>query len=227
MTLVAIFSGILFVFWHGATNFPYSTPHSVLSCNAVVITVKFHLYHCVFLPSGIWNKEWQSWTWQPDVSQAECEEKPGLWAPLHHRAYTGGQTCVCKHTHRHTALDLLVVRLSYIYHSPSLPVEFAYQTIKPRLLSFSLHLPLIPSLSVFLPVPGHSILFQLSLSLFVSQTVKERCCWKFNSLSLSPLPSFFSILLTYRQTDIWATSFIHLSLALLLGSMANENNSMI
>lgn len=53
----------------------------------------------VLLFSGIWNKGWQSWTWQPNITQAEREEKPGLWAPLHYCTYIGGQTRVCERTH--------------------------------------------------------------------------------------------------------------------------------
>lgn len=81
-------------------------------------------------------------------------------------------------------LDLWVVRLSHIFHS----LSHCQWSLLIRQWNHISSLPIVIFTSFLLyqlsflcqVIRLLSVLFQLSVSSFVLQTVKEKCCWKFN-----------------------------------------------
>lgn len=145
----------------------------VLPCDSVVITAPSPL----LLLSGIWNKEWQSWTWQPDVSQAEREEKPGLWAALHHRTHTRGQTCVCKHTRSHALRYFGCWTIPHFSFTP-----FPLDPASVGQWGFVSCLSISLSFLLYQSSAGSLESIQCPSSFHVIQTEgREKGCWKINS----------------------------------------------
>lgn len=207
-----------------------------LLCHNVGITAPSPL----LLLSGIWNKEWQSWTWQPDVSQAEREEKLGLWAALHHRTHTRGQTCVCKHTRSHALRYFGCWTIPHFSFTP-FPLDQAFVGQR----GFVSCLSISPSFLLYQSSASSLESIQCPGSFHVIQTKgREKGCWKINSPPAARLhySAFFLFIylfffkqkkIIYRQTDRqqraslsqWCCSAT--KSALLLGNNSSKTGSLI